>query len=165
MTESDLIETASVHQAAFSRQRMSYEWLLCNLNAFPRFLSYVIEIESNIVGYIVWSQKSGFRTEAVLELEQLAVLPNQQGKGYGRKLIEKSFLLVEEQLQSVGSVIKHALVSTRADNKAQQLYANVLGAEVEVTISNLYSADEVLMIARNVSTKINREVTDEEATK
>ena len=165
MTESDLKETASVHQTAFPRQRMSYEWLQCNLNAFPRFLPYVLEVESKIVGYIVWSQKSGFRPEAVLELEQLAILPNYQGKGYGTTLIEKSFLLVEEQLESVGSTIKHALVSTRADNQAQRLYANVLGAEVEVTISNLYSADEVLMIARNVSSRINRTMTGEEVTK
>ncbi|MEF1228663.1 N-acetyltransferase, partial [Vibrio fortis] len=37
---------------------------------------------------------------------------------------------------------------------AQQLYKSTLGAEVETTISNLYSADEVLMIARNVGQRI-----------
>ena len=42
------------------------------------------------------------------------------------------------------------MVTTRADNAAQRLYKRVLGAEVEATITNLYSADEVIMIARNV---------------
>jgi hypothetical protein len=32
------------------------------------------------VGYIIWVQKSGFRPEAVLELEQLAVLPGARGQ-------------------------------------------------------------------------------------
>jgi ribosomal protein S18 acetylase RimI-like enzyme len=42
------------------------------------------------------------------------------------------------------------LVSTRTDNQAQKLYRKVLGAEVEATIKNLYSADEVYMVARHV---------------
>lgn len=83
----------------------------------------------------------------------LMVLPERQRKGIGRALISKSFGLVENQLSSLGSTIKHIMVSTRADNKAQNLYESALGAEVEATISNLYSADEVLMIARNVSLK------------
>ncbi len=36
------------------------------------------------------------------------------------------------------------------DNYAQQIYQKLLGAEVEMTIKSLYSADEVFMIARNV---------------
>lgn len=35
----------------------------------------------------------------------------------------------------------------RADNKAQELYKKTLGAEVVSVIKNLYSADEVIMIA------------------
>lgn len=37
----------------------------------------------------------------------------------------------------------------RADNYAQSRYRNILGAQVEATIANLYSADEVVMVARN----------------
>lgn len=150
MTENDLNGAASVHRATFPRQKHSIEWLQCNLNAFPRFLSYVATVNNDIVGLIVWSQKSGFRTEAVLELDLLAVLPNYQGKGIGRELICQSYSLVREHLALSESTIKHVLVSTRADNHAQKLYASVLGAQVEATFENLYSADEVLMIARNV---------------
>jgi len=152
MSSADLEHAAKVHQLAFPRQRHSFEWLQCNLNATPRFLNFVVIVEHQIVGYIVWVQKSGFRSEAVIELEQLAIDPHFQGQGIGRKLINQSLALVKEHLVKNGSVLKHILVMTRADNVAQQLYKETLGAEVEATISNLYSADEVLMIARHVNT-------------
>lgn len=76
--------------------------------------------------------------------------PQFQGQGIGRNLIEKSLPLVKEELAKKSSTLKHIMVTTRADNHAQELYKSTLGAEVEATISNLYSADEVLMIARNV---------------
>lgn len=151
MNIADLDEAANVHSLAFPRQTHSYEWLKCSLSASPRFLCFVVEEECSVIGYIVWMQKSGFRPEAVLELEQLAVLPNRQGKGVGKQLIENSLPLVKEQLAKQGSTLKHVLVTTRADNVAQRLYRSTLGAEIEATISNLYSSDEVLMIARNVN--------------
>ncbi|WP_221885487.1 GNAT family N-acetyltransferase [Vreelandella populi] len=97
------------------------------------------------------AQKSGFRPEAVLELEQLAVMPDFQGNGVGRQLIIDSLPLVKKQLALKNSVLKSVLVSTRADNHAQKLYRNTLGAEVVARISNLYSADEVLMVARDLA--------------
>lgn len=150
MTEHDLKETSLVHQAAFIRQQHSYDWLKCTRNAFPRMLCYVIECENIIVGYIVWAQKSGFRPEAILELEQLAIHPDHQGRGLGQELIKDSFELVKIQLLKQGSTVKHIIVNTREDNHAQSLYRKVLGAEVEATITDLYSANEVFMIARNV---------------
>jgi hypothetical protein len=59
-------------------------------------------------------------------------------------------LLVKAYLFEQGAALNHIVVSTRADNHAQELYKRVLGAEVEAKISNLYSADEVFMVARNV---------------
>ncbi|MFT6909796.1 MAG: ribosomal protein S18 acetylase RimI-like enzyme [Oleiphilaceae bacterium] len=151
MEKADLEGAASVHKLAFIRQKNSLEWIQCNFNAFPRFLNFVAEKNGEVVGYIIWVQKSGFRPEAVIELEQLAVLPNFQGQGIGRKLINESLPLVKNQLLLNGSTLKHIIVTTRADNFAQQLYKKTLGVEIESTIKNLYSADEVLMIARNVS--------------
>ncbi|CDT59306.1 3-oxoacyl-(Acyl carrier protein) synthase [Vibrio coralliirubri] len=154
MTEADLDGAALVHQSAFVRQKNSRDWLQCNLSASPRFLNFVAESEGEVIGYIIWVQKSGFRPKAVLELEQLAVLPTAQGKGLGKKLILDSLPQVKQKLAEQGSTLKHVLVTTRADNFAQKLYQSTLGAEVETTISNLYSADEVLMIARNVGERI-----------
>jgi len=87
MTKYDLDAASIVHQKAFSRQKLSFEWLECNLKAFPRFLSFVAEVNDSIVGYITWSQKSGFRPEVILELEQIAVLPKHHSKGIGKSLI------------------------------------------------------------------------------
>lgn len=46
--------------------------------------------KDQIVGYIQWIQKSGFRNESVIELEQIAVLQNKRGKGIGALLIRES---------------------------------------------------------------------------
>lgn len=146
----DLAGTAEVHKAAFIRQTMSYEWIECNAGAYPKSQIYLAENnKSEIVGYIHWCQKSGFRPEVVLELEQLAVHPTWQGKGLGTKLIQESLPQVQAQLKARNAAIKHIVVTTRADNFAQKLYRKALNAEVEATISNLYSADEVFMISRN----------------
>ena len=150
MSEDDLGEVAMVHTNAFTRQRHSKAWLSCTLKAAPRTIFFVIEQDDQIQGYIIWAQKSGFRSEAVVELEQIAIDPSQQNRGLGQFLIEQSLQQVKERLRSLGSNVKHVLVSTRADNHAQSIYRKVLGAEVEATISNLFSDDEVYMVARNV---------------
>jgi ribosomal protein S18 acetylase RimI-like enzyme len=102
-----------------------------------------------VIGYVLWTQKSGFRTEAVLELEQIAVSPEHQGRGVAEALIRRSLRAVADHLAGRGARLKSVLVTTRADNQAQRLYRRVLGAEVEATLSGLYSADEVVMVARD----------------
>ena len=144
MEQSDLTAAADIYQATFVRQSHSLEWLQCNLNAFPRYMMFVAQSDNEILGFITWAQKSGFRREVVLELELLAVKPSCQGKGVGKKLIVDSLPFVKTLLASKDAVLKHVLVTTRADNYAQELYKSALGAEIEATISNLYSADEVL---------------------
>ena len=83
MSKKDLTQASLIHEEAFSRQCNSHQWLECSLNSYPRSLAYVAIINEKIVGYIIWVQKSGFRPEVVLELEQIAVLPKLQGKGIG----------------------------------------------------------------------------------
>lgn len=155
LKHNDIEKTAKVHEAAFVRQTLSSEWIESNSKAFPKVQYYVAETQGNeIVGYIHWSQKSGFRQEVVLELEQLAVLPKYHGKGIGTKLIKESLPQIKCQLASRGAKIKHIIVTTRSDNYAQKIYQKTLGATVEATIRNLYSADEVFMVARNVEIPI-----------
>jgi ribosomal protein S18 acetylase RimI-like enzyme len=147
----DIENTSKVHKAAFGRQKMSKEWIENNSKAFPRVQYFVAESQDNeIVGYIQWSQKSGFRREVVLELEQLAVLPKYHRKGIGTKLIKESLPQIKSHLAKRDATIKHIIVTTRSDNYAQELYKKTIGAEVEATIRDLYSADEVFMIARNI---------------
>lgn len=116
-------------------------------------LCYMVETNEQTpqtLGYIIWSQKSGFRPEAVMELEQIAIHPKHQNKGIAQWLIRESLEQVKAELLTAGSHIKHVLVSTRADNHAQHLYRKVLGAEVEATINGLFSGDEVYMVARDI---------------
>ncbi len=150
MQRADLAQAAEVHKEAFVRQRLSYEWLECNLNASPRMLCYVAASSVGCAGYIIWTQKSGFRPAVVLELEQIAVMPGLHGQGAGRRLIDESLPDVRKQLSRQGSTLKHIVVTTRADNHAQKLYRSALGAEVDAVVRNLYSADEVIMVARHV---------------
>lgn len=150
MNSSDLAQAARVHREAFPRQTRSSEWLECTLKAFPRMLCYAATVDGVVEGYIVWAQKSGFRPEVIMELEQLAVRPPFQGQGIGKALINRSLELVRKELAGQGARLKHVIVTTRADNHAQALYRDILGAKVEATITNLYSADEVFMVARNL---------------
>ncbi len=150
MTAHDIHPVAEVHKAAFIRQTMSQDWIQCNFNAYPRMQLFVAEEDDAIVGYIHWTQRSGFRTNVVLELEQLAVHPGFQGRGIGRQLISESLPLVRAQLADRGATLKHIIVTTRADNYAQKLYQKTLGVETEATIMDLYSTDEVFMIRRNI---------------
>lgn len=147
----DIEQTARVHETAFVKQKLSKEWITSNSRAFPRIQYYVAEKKGHqIVGYIQWSQKSGFRREVVLELEQLAVLPAYHGQGIGTQLICDSLPQISCQLATRGAKIKHIFVTTRSDNYAQKLYQKTMGAVVEATIKNLYSADEVFMCARDI---------------
>jgi ribosomal protein S18 acetylase RimI-like enzyme len=145
----DLFNVAKVHKEAFPRQLHSEQWITCNFNAYPRIRLFVAEDEGTILGYVQWIEKSGFRKEVVLELEQIAVLPLQQKHGVGSLLISESLKIIKEELSQRDATIKHVLVSTRTDNEARKLYKKILNAQPEVVISNLFSADEVLMIARN----------------
>ncbi len=148
MVIEDIDGVAFVHSEAFKRQFASRKWIACNFHAYPRILMYVATDEMNkITGFIQWIQKSGFRKEVVIELEQLAVLPECQGKKMGTELINRSLKLVDEYVRSQDSVIKSIMVTTRADNFAQELYRKTLGAEIVSTIKNFYSADEVIMVA------------------
>jgi len=151
MNDCDVGAAAHVHATCFPRQQLSIDWMRCNKQCYPRIQLYVAKnSQGKLVGYIQWIQKSGFRQQVVLELEQIAVLPEYQGQDIGHALITKSLPMVQTQLQSRSATLKHMMVTTRADNQAQQLYKKALNADIEAVISNLYSHDEVIMVARDI---------------
>lgn len=150
MIEQDLLDVSKIHKEAFLRQLHSEQWISCNFKAYPRIRLFVAEDDEMLLGYVQWIEKSGFRKEVVLELEQIAVLSSKQKQGIGSSLISESLTLIKEELNQRNATIKHVLVSTRTDNDAQKLYKKVLNAQSEVIVPNLFSADEVLMISRNL---------------
>ena len=143
----DIEAIAVIHREAFPRQCESETWVRATLAAAPRMLVFVLEYGASPVGYIFWAQKSGIRPSAVIELDQIAVLSRFQGMGFGEHLVKESLSLVKSELNANRQTVKSLIVSTRADNKAQRLYAKVLGAKIVATIEDLYSAAEVLMVA------------------
>lgn len=151
MCEEDIPQVATIHSQGFPRHLLPKDWILCNFRAYPRMLYFVAEQHAEIRGYIQWAQRGGFRKQVILELEHLAVSPEHRKRGIGGQLIRESLQQVRLHLAERDAEIKHVLVSTRADNEAQKLYRGTLGAEVEFTIPDLYSADEVYMIARHIS--------------
>lgn len=151
MHEDDIDVVAKIHSQQFPRQKDSARWISCNFAAFPRIMVFVARDEKDkVVGYIQWIQKSGFRQQAVFELEQIAVLQNQQGKGIGTLLIEKSLKYINDYLDDTNSSLKAILVTTRTDNLAKSLYEKVLKAKEIAVIKDLYSHDEVIMLAKGV---------------
>ncbi|MEG0634707.1 MAG: GNAT family N-acetyltransferase [Pseudomonas sp.] len=146
-TLADTAAVAAIHAEAFVRQQASQVWVAATLSAYPRMMAFVLECDGEIAGYIFWAQKSGIRPAATLELDQLAVAARVQGQGLGERLIRESLTLITAALNDTGQTLKSILVSTRADNAAQQLYARVLGAKVVASIDGLYSATEVIMLA------------------
>jgi ribosomal protein S18 acetylase RimI-like enzyme len=150
MREEDISAAAEVHAAAFPRQTFSKEWLDCVFRSFPKSQCFVAETEGKIVGVIFWTEKSGFRKEAFVELEQIAVSPHLQGRGIGTQLIEKSLPEVAYKISERGAQLKNIIVNTRSDNAAQELYKKTLGAEPVARVSGIFTADEVYMIAKDV---------------
>lgn len=142
---------ANIHAQVFSRQHSSEKWIASNFAAFPRIMIFVARDEQdNVIGYIQWIHKSGFRQEAVIELEQIAVLKTKQHQGIATKLIQESLTHVKNHLRDDKSVLKSILISTRTDNHAQALYKKALGAQVIANVKDLYSGDEVLMLAKSL---------------
>ena len=143
----DIAAVAALHRDAFPRQMDSVAWVSATLAASPRLLAYVLEQDQAVAGYVFWAQKSGIRPAAVLEIEQIVVSARMQGIGLGERLIRESLSLVAARLRANGQSVRSILVSTRADNRAQRIYARVLGARVVAEVEDLYSATEVFMVA------------------
>jgi predicted N-acetyltransferase YhbS len=111
MHKDDIDAVAKVHAELFPRQLGSVKWISCNFAAFPRIMMFVARDEKDkVIGYIQWIQKSGFRQQSVIELEQIAVVKSQQGKGIGTLLIEKSLTFIKEYLADTDSNLKANLI-------------------------------------------------------
>jgi len=125
----------------------SLKWVFCNFRAFPRFQYFVIK-EKNILGYILWYFKGGWRKESILELEQVAIDPKYQDKGFGTRLIKESLKQLNIFLKKDSRRIKALIVTTGSTQKAQKIYEKVLGARPEARIKKLFREDEIILIKR-----------------
>lgn len=146
----EVIKIASGNFSGMKDIKKAQKWVRCNFLAYPRMQYFVAKSKNQILGYILWVEKGGFRKNSVWELEQVAVGKNFQGQGIGTKLIKGSLLEIQKYLKRRKSKLKLIEVTTGTENKAQKLYQKALNAKVEARIKDLFRGDEVIMIARNI---------------
>ena len=139
---------AAKNFSGMSNEKRAKIWVLCNYKAFPRMQYYVLTLEGQIIGYILWLEKGGFRDEAVIELEQIVIEKEHRHNGFATMLIVESLEKIKKYIKVRGSTLKSLEVTTGIENEAQKLYEKALGAKVEATIKDLFRGDEVIMIAR-----------------
>lgn len=149
--EGDLEAIASIGSEAFSGLRPLSEgrrWVEACWRAAPRMQYWVAGRSGTILAYILWLEKGGFRREAVLELEQVAVRSELRGQGIGEALIRASLDGVRRSLATRGSRLKLVEVTTGSEQGAVGFYARALGTEVAATIPDVFRGDEYILIAR-----------------
>lgn len=92
-TQEDIAHIGAINSAVFLGDRKEGEsavsWVQCWFNAFPLYQYFVVEEAGKVVAYAGWQLHGGFhRAEPVIELDQIGVLPANQGKGLAPKLIQ-----------------------------------------------------------------------------
>jgi GNAT superfamily N-acetyltransferase len=129
-------------------RRTAKKWITLKHRSFPACQYFVAVLNRKIVGYIQWAELGGFRKEAVIELEQVAVRPDRQGRGMGGKIVRESLKAMAQHTKSRKSSLKLVKVTTGTANEAQRLYRKELNAKPVAVIPDFFRSDEVIMIAR-----------------
>ena len=149
--EEDLETLAAIGAEAFSGMRpvaVAERWFRACWGAQPRMRYWVAERRGGVVGYILWMEKGGFRAEAVVELEQVAVRSAERDRGIGAELVRKSLDELTTQIASEGRKVKVIEVTTGSEQGAIEFYRRTLGAEVVAKVPGLFRGDEYILIAR-----------------
>jgi len=152
MHNKDTNLVANIYLNCFKGMRNPAEvrkWIKLRHNSYPSSQFFVGTLGKTIVGYILWTELGGFRENAVFELEQIAVAPDYQHRGFGRMIIKESLKLISLYLKRRGSKLKLVKVTTGTTNEAQKLYKDALHAKPVAVIPDFFRSDEVIMIARS----------------
>ncbi len=152
MRDKDTNQVADIYLKCFrgmSKPSEVRKWIKLRHASYPAGQFFVGALGSKIVGYILWIELGGFRKEAVIELDQIAVAPDYQGRGFGKTIIKESMKTVSSYLKKRGSTLKLVKVTTGTTNEAQKLYKDTLHAEPVAVIPDFFRSDEVVMIARS----------------
>jgi GNAT superfamily N-acetyltransferase len=152
MRDKDISKVVDVYLKCFkgmSKPAVVRKWIKARHNSYPAGQFFVGALGNKIVGYILWIELGGFRNEAVIELDQIAVAPAYQGRGFGKIIIKESLKSVSSYIKKRGSTLKLVKVTTGTTNEAQKLYKDTLHAQPVAVIPDFFRSDEVIMIARS----------------
>jgi ribosomal protein S18 acetylase RimI-like enzyme len=151
----DLEAIARIGSASFSGMRpisSGRQWVGSCWAARPRMRYWVARRDGRIVAYILWVEKGGFRPDAVVELEQVAVAPALRGQGVGGVLVRESFRQLNQRILNSGRRVKVIEVTTGPEQGAVGFYRRTLGTRRVATVPDLFRGDEYILIARPGST-------------
>lgn len=151
MREGDINQVVKIYLQCFKGMRefkTARKWITLRHNSFPASQYFVGTLGKKIVGYIQWVELGGFRKNAVIELEQIAVSPDYQGRGIGEKIVRESLKQVSFYLRRRRSTIKLIKVTTGTTNRAQKFYKNILKAKQVAVIPDFFRSDEAILVAR-----------------
>ena len=143
--KADLVRIAEIYAACFPREESHFEWIDAIYHSYPKGVYYVLEVNNEVIGYILWCFKNGFRKKSIIELEQVGVHPDFSGKGFGRVLIKDSFDEFKALVKEQGFVVGALLVTTSEGNYAESLYKSILGVETASKIQGYGSGNELIL--------------------
>lgn len=149
--EADLPRISEIAAESFSGMRplaVAKRWVRACWAAAPRLRYWLAEQRGTPVAYILWMEKGGFRHDAVVELEQIAVSGSLRGRGVGATLIRDSLDELTRSIESEGRVVNVIEVTTGSEQGAVEFYRRVLGAEVVAKVPGLFRGDEFILVAR-----------------
>ncbi|CAF1388356.1 unnamed protein product [Rotaria magnacalcarata] len=123
--------------------------------------------ETNVVGYILWVVKGGYKRCITCELEQLAIDTKYHRQGFASSLIKISLIKFQHLLQTrlQYSTLKIGIVylTTGCTNySAQLLYKNTLEVEQKgdkighIYGTNEYGEEEIIMVNENLEPIIEK---------
>ena len=151
MREEDIIQVTRIYLQCFKGMqefKLAKKWITLHHNSFPASQYFVATLNKKILGYIQWIELGGFRKNAVLELEQIAVSPDHQGQGIGEKLVKESLKQVSSDLHRRKSSIKLIKVTTATAFETEEFYKRVLKVKRVAVIPDFFRSDEAILIAR-----------------
>lgn len=114
--EQDLPAMATINRESFSGNQgdavVALEWIKSWFRAFPLYQYFVIQAEEKVVGYIGWQIHGGFlRTQPVMELEQIAVAKEFQGKGLAPRLCQETMNMMVEWICAQNLHIQDSVIA------------------------------------------------------
>ena len=145
----DLEEIAAIHAAAFPRQGQSKLFVDCMLAAYPLTRVFVALADQAIIGYAIWTEKSGFRERVVLEIAQVAVAEPHRRQGQGMRLLLESFLIAKQMIAERGGRITSIITSTAADNPAVTIYRRLFNMQQVATIRGMFAQPEIILLGKH----------------
>lgn len=146
--EQDIEPISEIYRACFPREQQHSKWIEACFRSYPKGVYFVIESEGVVVGYILWCIKNGFRENAIVELEQVGIHPENSGMGFGKVLVKESYEIFKTFVADLGLNIGAVLVTTSEGNYAESMYKSVLGVETSAKIEGYGSGNELILFKK-----------------